>query len=93
MSSLPRRSAASARLPLIGHRTADAIVAWRRGQPITAARFLAEVTHLAAALPSSGHVLNGCGDRYHFTVLLCAAIVRGQLTLLPPTTTPNVIAV
>ena len=92
MSSLPRRSAASARLPLIGHREADAIVAWRRGAPVTAARFLAEVSALAKALPASGHVLNGCGDRYHFTLLLCAAIVRGQLTLLPPTTTPNVIA-
>ena len=30
-------------------------------------------------------------DRYNFAVLLCAAIVRGQVSLLPPTTTPNVI--
>ena len=92
MSSLPRPSAASARLPLIGHRDAQSLVAWRRGQPVRAGQFLAEATQLAAALPSSGHVLNGCGDRYRFTLLLCAAILRGQVTLLPPTTTPNVIA-
>jgi acyl-coenzyme A synthetase/AMP-(fatty) acid ligase len=77
--------------PLIGHREPRAIVAWRRGRPVTAARFVADVAAVAATLPESGHVLNFCSDRYRFAVLLCAAIVRGQVTLLPPTTTPNVI--
>lgn len=77
--------------PLIAHREPRAIVAWRRGRPVSAARFVADVGCVARDLPDSGHVLNFCADRYRFAVLLCAAIVRGQVTLLPPTTTPNVI--
>ena len=42
-------------------------------------------------MPAAGHILNFCADRYRFAVVLCAAVSRGQLTLLPPTTTPNVI--
>jgi acyl-coenzyme A synthetase/AMP-(fatty) acid ligase len=92
MSSFaPRRSPASQPHPLIAHRCADEVVAYRRGEPVTAARFLRDVRLLAEALPDSRHVLNFCSDRYRFTVVLCAAIVRGQTTLLPPTTTPNVI--
>ena len=92
MSSVPRSSAASARLPLLGHEHAQAIVAWRHGEPVVAARFLADVAQLAEALPPSRHVLNGCSDRYRFAVLLAAAMLRGQVTLLPSTTTPSVIA-
>jgi acyl-coenzyme A synthetase/AMP-(fatty) acid ligase len=77
---------------LIAHEAADAVLALRRGVPRSAARFLADVRAAAHALPDRGHVLNFCADRYRFAVLLCAAIVRRQLTLLPPTTTPNVIA-
>jgi acyl-coenzyme A synthetase/AMP-(fatty) acid ligase len=77
--------------PLIGHADARAIVAWRRGRPMSAARFVADVAVAAQALPASRHVLNFCADRYRFAVLFAAAIVRGQVTLLPPTTTPNVI--
>jgi acyl-coenzyme A synthetase/AMP-(fatty) acid ligase len=91
MSSMPRPSAATARLPLIGHRAGSDVVAWRGGEPVAASRFLAEVLQLAQALPAASHVLNGCTDRYRFAVLLCAAILRGQVTLLPATTTPNVI--
>ena len=92
MSSLPRPSGASTRFPLIGHDDPAAIVAWRHGKPCTAAQFLGDVAHLAAALPPARHVLNACADRYRFMVLLCAAVLRGQVTLLPSTTTPAVIA-
>jgi len=92
MSSFaPRRSPASQLHPLIAHRSAEAIVAYRRGEPATAAQFLRDVRSLADALPDSRHILNFCSDRYRFALVLCAAIVRGQTTLLPPTTTPNVI--
>src|SRR5512141_2450536 len=89
MSSLPRR--ASPRHPLLGHRSADAIAARRKGVATSAAAFLADIERTAAALPEASHVLNSCGDRYRFAVVLCAAILRGQVTLLPPTTTPNVV--
>src|SRR5258706_12916962 len=91
MSTSPRRSPAAQSHRLIAHTEAHAIAAYRRGDPVSAARFLRDVARTAAALPALGHVLNFCADRYRFAVVLCAAIVRGQTTLLPPTTTPNVI--
>jgi acyl-coenzyme A synthetase/AMP-(fatty) acid ligase len=50
------------------------------------------VTRVAAALPAAGHVLNVCADRYRFTVGFAAGLVRGLVSLLPPTRTPEVIA-
>jgi acyl-coenzyme A synthetase/AMP-(fatty) acid ligase len=91
MSSLPRRASASLRYPLIGHLRGDAVAARRKTGAITAQQFLDDVERIAEALPDASHVLNSCGDRYLFAVALCAAIRRGQTTLLPPTTTPNVV--
>ncbi len=92
MSSTAARSTPAAKShALIGHANADAVVAWRRGEAVSAARFLGDVQRVADALPAAGHILNFCADRYCFAVALCAAIVRGQTTLLPPATTPNVI--
>ncbi|MEO7742471.1 MAG: AMP-binding protein [Usitatibacter sp.] len=79
-------------LPLTGHTRDGAVAAYRRGKPITAAQFLHDVNTVARALPNAGHILNFFADRYLFAVTLCAAVTRGQVTLLPPTTTPNVIA-
>src|SRR5258706_15052544 len=38
-------------------------------------------------LPERRHVLNLCADRYRFAVALGAALVRGQVSLLPPNQT------
>jgi acyl-coenzyme A synthetase/AMP-(fatty) acid ligase len=78
-------------LPLIAHRSLDAIVAWRGGTPVAASRFLNEVAHLASQLPPGRHVLNLCGDRYRFTVALAACIVSGRISLLPSTHTPEMV--
>ena len=92
MTSTARRHAGAAqRLPLIAHDRPDAVAAHRDGRPITAAAMVADILHAADALPARHHVLNLCADRYRFAVFLCAALVRGQVSLLPPTTTPNVI--
>ena len=73
--------------PLLhGFDDASDVFAWRRGEPITVARFLADVERVAATLPAAGHVLNVSVDRYVFAVGLAAAIVRGQVSLLPPST-------
>jgi acyl-coenzyme A synthetase/AMP-(fatty) acid ligase len=77
--------------PLITHECADSIIAWRDGAPVTAARFLSEVAELGAALPPGGYLLNSCGDRYRFMVGFAAALVRGKITLLPSTQTPEMI--
>jgi acyl-coenzyme A synthetase/AMP-(fatty) acid ligase len=87
----PRRVPASQRLALIAHDRADSIAACRNGRPVTAATLIADIRRTAESLPERRHVLNFCSDRYRFAVLLCAAIIRRQISLLPPTTTPNVI--
>ena len=43
--------------PLVTHAHARDVLAYRLGQPITVAQFLADVTRLAAALPPGRHVL------------------------------------
>jgi acyl-coenzyme A synthetase/AMP-(fatty) acid ligase len=78
-------------LPLITHDRPSAVVAWRHGQPISAARFLHDVQALAARLPESTHVLNFCADRYRFAVGLAASLVTGKCSILPSTHTPEVI--
>ena len=91
-SPAPRPSSASARHPLIAPREAGAVIATRGSEAISAARFMHDVHRIAAALPPRAHILNFCSDRYRFATVFCAAVMRGQTTLLPPTTTPNVIA-
>ena len=78
-------------LPLIAHRTLDAIVAWRNRAPISARQFLSEVDHVAGQLPQGHHVLNLCSDRYRFAVSLAACIVSGRISLLPSTHTPETV--
>ena len=78
-------------LPLIQGYPAGAVFAYRDGKSVTVETFLHEVARLADALPERRHVLNLCTDRYRFTVGLAAALLRGQLTLLPPNETPDLI--
>ncbi len=80
---------------LFSHTSLDAAIAHERGRAITAREYLAAVHHMAARLPASasgtGHVLNLCGNRYHFAVVLGAALLRGQPVLLPSTRTPEML--
>lgn len=93
MSSIgPRAQSASELLPLLGHADAGDIAAWRGTTPVTMRALLDDVARTAAALPEASHILNLCADRYRFAVVYLAAVARGQLALLPPTITPNVIA-
>jgi acyl-coenzyme A synthetase/AMP-(fatty) acid ligase len=92
MSSAAPRPSPSPSHPLIAPRAAADVVATRGGKAIGAAQFMHDVRRAARALPEGRHVLNFCADRYRFAVVFCAAVTRGQTTLLPPTTTPNVIA-
>jgi acyl-coenzyme A synthetase/AMP-(fatty) acid ligase len=80
-----------ASLPLIAHDRPDAILAYRGGEPITAARFLEDARALARRLPSGTHVLNACTDRYHFAVGLAACLIGAKCSVLPSTHTPEVI--
>lgn len=79
-------------IALVSHASPDDVIAYRMGQAVTVRRFLADVARLAALLPAGGHVLNLCGDRYRFMVGLCAALVGGKPSLLPPTLNPHTLA-
>ncbi len=78
-------------IPLLSHTSPSAVVARRSGVAITAQRFLADAAHLGKTLPAGKHVLNICGDRYHFTVGLAACLMTDRVSLLPSTHTPEVI--
>jgi acyl-coenzyme A synthetase/AMP-(fatty) acid ligase len=71
------------KVPLIAGPAARSPIAWRAGAPLSSAQYLADCARLAALLPARAHVLNACTDRYRFAVGLGAALLRGQVTLLP----------
>jgi len=68
------------------------VLAYRQGRAVTLAEFHAQVRALATRLPAGRHAVNLCEDRYLFLVALCAVAVRGQVTLLPPSRAPAVVA-
>ena len=78
-------------IPLLAHSRPDAVIAYRRGAAVRVAQFLGDVAQTAARLPAGGDVINLCADRYRFAVGLAAALVRGGVSLLPPSTAPEVL--
>jgi acyl-coenzyme A synthetase/AMP-(fatty) acid ligase len=79
------------RLPLLGGADPARVVAWRHGEAVSAARFLAQVQTVAAALPAATAAVNLCEDRYAFLVAFCAIVLRGQLNLLPSSRAPQAV--
>jgi acyl-coenzyme A synthetase/AMP-(fatty) acid ligase len=69
----------------------DAVVAFNGGNPVSLGEFLRDVGRVQASLPDRRHVLNLCANRYEFSIVFCAAVLRGQVNLLPPSLTPHVI--
>ncbi len=80
-----------ARHPLVAHRNLDEVVAYRRGMPVTVARFLMDVDRIAVRLPAGLHVLNACADRYRFAVGLAAALVAEKISVLPTSFVPETV--
>ena len=83
---------AAAALPLVSGFAPGAAFAYREGSAIPVETFLGDAAQLAALLPARRHLLNLCADRYRFAVGFAAALLRGQVSLLPPNETPDVIA-
>ena len=79
-------------IALIQHRDPNSPVAYLPSGVIYARQFINDVRALAAKLPERPYVLNLCGDRYRFSVGLCAALLRQQISLLPPNYTPAFVA-
>ncbi|MDE3071423.1 MAG: acyl-CoA synthetase [Pseudomonadota bacterium] len=82
---------APSRLPLLGMADPGRVLAWRDGEPASAAQFLAHVHQVAASLPVAAAAVNLCEDRYAFLVAFCAIALRGQANLLPPSRAPQAV--
>ncbi len=78
-------------VPLMHGAGALAIAFDEGGHAIDRAMFARHVRALAAALPPARFALNLCEDRYRYLVAFCAAAVRGQTTLMPPSRAPAVV--
>jgi acyl-CoA synthetase (AMP-forming)/AMP-acid ligase II len=71
-------------LPLARYRAAgDAVLIGPAGA-VSAASFFAEAARLARALPQARHVINLCETRHGFMLGFAAALMRAQVSLLPP---------
>jgi acyl-coenzyme A synthetase/AMP-(fatty) acid ligase len=79
------------RLPLLCTTDNARVVAWCKGEAVSAARFLAQVHAVAADLPAAAAAVNLCEDRYAFLVAFCAIVLRGQTNLLPSSRAPQAV--
>lgn len=79
------------RLPLLHAAEPGRVLAWRDGQPVSAAQFLAHVRQIADTLPGAAAAVNLCEDRYAFLVAFCAIVLRGQANLLPSSRAPQAV--
>lgn len=80
-------------LPLVERRL-DEVIAWAgpagdAARAITVGAFLADVRRLAATLPAEPFAINLCTDRYRFLVGFCAALLRGQTSLMTSDRSPH----
>ncbi len=64
--------------------TLECWVMSRADEKVDRATFLGHVRQIADGLPTAGHAINLCEDRYLFAVAFCALLTRGQVNLLPP---------
>src|SRR5260221_688517 len=80
-----------AAVPFLSHCGSDEVVAFRGRRTVRVSEFLCDVRRVAESLPVRSHLVNFCDDRYRFVVGLGAALVRGQVSLLPPTQTPEML--
>jgi AMP-binding enzyme len=71
-------------LPLSRHRSPGDPVLLCPGGQITAEVFFAQAHALAEALPRRQFVINLCDTRHGFMLGFAAALLRGQVSLLPP---------
>ena len=78
-------------LPLAEGHARGAVFAWHDRRAVGVGEFCRDVRRLAAELPERRHVFNRCTDRYRFAVGFAAALLRRQVSLLPPNETPHLV--
>src|ERR1700681_4429511 len=77
--------------PLLRAHRPGEIFASHLGSAIHVETYLHDIAALAGLLPSGGHVVNLCPDRYRFAVGFAAALCRRQVNLLPPHDLPDML--
>lgn len=70
-------------LPLFSPEQAQRAILWRNNRAVCLREFWTEISTTAAALPEQRYLLNLCETRAAFMVAYCAALLRGQTTILP----------
>jgi len=75
-------------LLLRGH-TAGATVGWRDGRAVAVEQFIAAARALQRRLPVGAHCVNLCQDRLNFALGFAAALIGGNISVLPPSRTPG----
>ena len=68
------------------------ILCFSQKEPDTWGQFAADVALLRSEIERATHVCNVLGDRYDFMVGLAAALLNGQITVLPNAAAPEAIA-
>jgi acyl-coenzyme A synthetase/AMP-(fatty) acid ligase len=84
-------TAATESYPFLRHDDGEALFAVQEGRNISVAEFLRDTAVVASTLPPRRYVANLCADRYRFTVGVAAALLREQISLMPPNQAPAVL--
>lgn len=79
-------------LPLFPRHHAHQVVYTDTQRNLSRAQFLGLAYALSEKLPEQTHCLNVCDDRLFFMLGFCAALLRGQCTLLPASRTESSLA-
>ena len=87
---IQEHGAAGGRLPLAVGDPARVLV-FGGGRELGLGRFLERVHALARTLPEARHVVHLTDDRERFLLGFCAAALRGQVALLPPSGAPGTV--
>ncbi|KAF1685711.1 AMP-ligase [Pseudoxanthomonas broegbernensis] len=83
---------ATGRLPLASGDPDRVLVFGGGAAPVRLGGFLAQAHALAARLPEGRHMVPLVEDRHRFLLAFCAAALRGQSLLLPPSGAPGTVA-
>ena len=73
----------SNKLPFLITEDPEQPIAYRHGRAVLARELVGDVYAIAQLLPEQTFLLNACRDRYHFVVGMGAALLRGQVCVLP----------
>ncbi|WP_051414289.1 AMP-binding protein [Pseudoxanthomonas suwonensis] len=91
MSAVIQTHNQGGRLPLAaGH--PDRVLVFDGEGALTLGAFMQQARALAAGLPDARHVVHLAEDRRRFLLGFCAAALRGQVALLPPSGAPGTVA-